>query len=361
MNNTLNNPLYGTVTNLVVTTSGTYKFELKDRNGRTVFVGNCWLNVGDTSKTFYLNDMLKNERWIPEEIATTPERLLQEVKIFTQYYLTVYIDGQEFVRWLTPILLAHDYPHYKKELDIELMNWEDANNQNTLVLMQGAKPNQAPPFISNIPLIDTTEIGFGIVFEDCAGMYNKPSIYINSMSTDGGFQFKQITTKYVPCGSFYYNLHKLLFADGSPITGDNPWLRFDASYKVADIDKCYKKYYLLWQDRYGTFVMKGFDKKEVFAEDITTTTLTDYTGQNKVINKTITPTFNIKSGVITNAEIPYYESIFTSPYLRLYDTENDKGYNVIVTNKSFTEKSNLGSKLFQLSLDLELDKQQMVY
>ena len=58
--------------------------------------------------------------------------------------------------------------------------------------------------------------------------------------------------------------------------------------------------------------------------------------------------------------MPFYESIFVSPYLQLIDVENNKIYDVVLKDTEYTEKTfnNQGNQLFNLSLELELNKNQ---
>jgi hypothetical protein len=54
-----------------------------------------------------------------------------------------------------------------------------------------------------------------------------------------------------------------------------------------------------------------------------------------------------------------YESIFTSPYLLLYDTETDRSWNVILTDSEYKEKSfNTEKTLFNLEINVEANTKQ---
>ena len=133
--------------------------------------------------------------------------------------------------------------------------------------------------------------------------------------------------------------------------------------KVGEIDfDCLPKYYLMWQDRFGGFQSQPFDKIDTFSEAITSEKITNYRREQRLSNATITPKWEIQTGWVDEHFYPYYESIFVSPYLILFDTENNHGYNVLVTDNSYTEKTfeNQQRKLFNIKLKLEQNKTQIV-
>lgn len=136
-----------------------------------------------------------------------------------------------------------------------------------------------------------------------------------------------------------------------------------AGKKVGEIDfDCLPKYYLMWQDRYGGYQSQPFDKIDTFSEAITSEKITNYRREQRLSNATITPKWEIQTGWIDEHYYPYYESIFVSPYLILFDTENNHGYNVMITDNQYTEKTyqNQQRKMFNVKLKLEQNKTQIV-
>lgn len=134
-----------------------------------------------------------------------------------------------------------------------------------------------------------------------------------------------------------------------------------ASNRIATIDFCPSRFYLQWQDRYGGFQSQPFNKFFTFSENFEKETVRTYTGEKRVSNITVTPKFKINSDWLREDLYPYYESIFTSPVLYLYDTEEDKCYSVMVTDSEYTEKTfDNQKKLFNITLNLELTKQQNI-
>lgn len=131
---------------------------------------------------------------------------------------------------------------------------------------------------------------------------------------------------------------------------------------IAEVDKgCMSKYYLMWQDRYGGYQSQAFEKTETFSIDYTYDEMKDYQNARRNITIKAQPKWKIQTGWLEEKYYPYYESIFSSPYVLLYDTEEDKSYNVIATDKKYTEKTWKNQhKFFNLELNLELNKVQNI-
>ena len=132
---------------------------------------------------------------------------------------------------------------------------------------------------------------------------------------------------------------------------------------IGQLDtECMSKYYLMWQDRYGGYQSQRFDKVYTYSEDFTKQYISNYQREKRVSNVTVNPKLEIQTDWLDEELYPYYESIFVSPYLILYDTEEDICYNVNVTDNTYTEKTieNQQRKLFNLKLKLERNKTQIV-
>lgn len=142
-------------------------------------------------------------------------------------------------------------------------------------------------------------------------------------------------------------------------SGNTYYVTKDKVDKFAKLSECNKGYYLLWEDRYGSYQSQKFDKVSTFKEDIERSTYNTYTGEKVYNSISVTPTFTINSNWIKSELYPYYESIFVSPYLLLYDVENDESYYVNITDSEFIEKTNSNQEgFFNLTLNLTSSKQQ---
>lgn len=130
---------------------------------------------------------------------------------------------------------------------------------------------------------------------------------------------------------------------------------------IAEISSCPSRFYLQWQDRMGAFQSQPFNEHYTYSENFERETITDYKGVKKVSEVNVTPKFKINTDWIKEDLYLYYESIFTSPLVFLYDTKEDKLYSVLVTDSEYTEKTyDNQKKLFNLSLNLELNQQQNI-
>ena len=129
---------------------------------------------------------------------------------------------------------------------------------------------------------------------------------------------------------------------------------------IAILDNCYKRYYLMWQDRLGGWQSQAFNDKMTYSEDITNSETKDYGNERHKSQVTVQPKWKLNSNWITEDVFPLYESIFISPELLLFDTVENKTYKVICKG-NFTEKKYKNEKkLLSLSLDLESTMQQNI-
>lgn len=132
--------------------------------------------------------------------------------------------------------------------------------------------------------------------------------------------------------------------------------------RIAIIEACKSRYYLLWQDRFGSYQSQPFKGKLEYSENITNSEYTNYKGERYKYNVQVQPKWKINSGWITEDLYPFYESIYVSPILKLYDTETQKEYNVIL-NDNYVEKKYENSKsMLNIQLNLEaIEKQNITY
>ena len=131
---------------------------------------------------------------------------------------------------------------------------------------------------------------------------------------------------------------------------------------IAKIDTCVAPFYLIWQDRFGSFQVQPFNDKYTYSETFDKSEVVNYTDVRRLNNVQVQGKWKINTDWIDKDLYPYYESIFVSPILKLYDSAEDKTYNVIVTG-DYTEKTYKNQKqLINLSLNLELaNKQNIIY
>ena len=127
---------------------------------------------------------------------------------------------------------------------------------------------------------------------------------------------------------------------------------------IGILDHCPARYYLAWNDRYGDIQSQPFDGKVVYSEDIKSEEIVDYKSRRRVSHKSIQPKWKLNTKWLKEDVYPIYETIFTSPYVLLYDTEQDKAWNVIVTDNKYEEKKYKYDKMFNLETSVEAIKTQ---
>lgn len=124
--------------------------------------------------------------------------------------------------------------------------------------------------------------------------------------------------------------------------------------KVANIDTCPAKYYLQWVDRFGGIQCQPFDGKATPGITYNRENITNFLNEKRLSNIGQQAKWEINTNWLDEKYYPFYESIFVSPYLKLYDTKNDKSYNVIVTENEYLEKTFDNQRdLFNLTLNVE--------
>lgn len=108
--------------------------------------------------------------------------------------------------------------------------------------------------------------------------------------------------------------------------------------KCAIVDKCPSRYYLKWVDRFGGIQCQSFNGKFIFNSNYNTLTISNQIGRKRNINWNVTNKWTLNSGYISEDDYIIFESIFLSEYIQLYDTEQDKTFDVLVENTNYNEK-----------------------
>lgn len=136
------------------------------------------------------------------------------------------------------------------------------------------------------------------------------------------------------------------------------------SFPVAKIDYCPARYYLQWRDRYGSMQMQPFNPTINYKQDFSRLETKNYRETRKLSNLSIQPKWTLNTGFLNDYKYPYYESLLVSPWIKLYDTQEDCVYDVIIKTTDYTEKTylNQDANLFNLEIEVEqTDKQNILY
>lgn len=132
--------------------------------------------------------------------------------------------------------------------------------------------------------------------------------------------------------------------------------------KVAVFDVCPKRYYLFWQDRYGSFQCQPFNDYANYSETFTKTEVQDYQNRRRNANIQVEGKWKLNSGWIDEKLYPYYESIYTSPLLILFDVEQNERFTVMVSGNYDEKTYRNQKKMINMNLELtENKKQNIIY
>ena len=137
-----------------------------------------------------------------------------------------------------------------------------------------------------------------------------------------------------------------------------------STIEVAKVDSCPARYYLQWRDRYGSMQMQPFNPTIQYKQDFSRLETKNYRETRKLSNLSIQPKWTLNTGFLSDYKYPYYESLLVSPWIKLYDTQEDSIYDVIIKTTDYTEKTylNQDANLFNLEIEVEqTDKQNILY
>ena len=378
-------------------TKGMYKYEiqvfnLQDHTWGTIFVGN-YFNSGTRYYTFDITDICRNRKsTLHTNESSNYER---DVNIVQQYRIVVTTsNGQTVTGTLFTVAHIYTYPNLQYEYDPDLnpdMVFFDINtntNYYVSVLLQGVNRYRTPEFprpsmclIPQYPNVNNSQdlptyktMTFGLTLE-CGDSIQDATIFCVERGDD-------YTNQNLWLGKYdlHINLeaytHTFFGSFGKFIEDQDPDVQEynidvyitwqDGSNvkqyrKVAEINSCKERYYLLWQDRYGSYQSQPFKGKMEYSEDITNEEILSYTGRRRKSNVVIQPKWKLNSGWLKEQLFPFYESIYVSPILKLYDTKTEHEYDVILKDTPYVEKKYLNDKkLLSIELNLEATETQNI-
>ena len=378
-------------------TKGMYKYEiqvfsLQDHTWRTIFVGN-YFNSGTRYYTFDITDICRNRKTtLHTNGASNFER---DVNIVQQYRIVVTTgNGQTVTGTLFTVAHIYTYPNLQYEYDPDLnpdtvfFDINTNTNYYVSVLLQGVNRYRTPEFqrpsmylIPQYPNVNTSQdlptyktMTFGLTLE-CGDSIQDATIFSIERGDDysnqnlwlGRYDLHINLESYTH--TFFGSFGKFI-EDQDP---DVPQYNIDVYItwqdgsnkkeyrKVAEINSCKERYYLLWQDRYGSYQSQPFKGKMEYSEDITNEEILSYTGRRRKSNVVIQPKWKLNSGWLKEQLFPFYESIYVSPILKLYDTKTEHEYDVILKDTPYVEKKYLNDKkLLSIELNLEATETQNI-
>lgn len=378
---------------------GMYKYEIQvydlNDNWVTVFIGNYY-NNGVRYYTFDITDICKNRKSTLHKNGSSGYDT--DVNIVEQYRIIVTTDNEGQTVSGTPIDVAHiyNYPNIQYGIDPTLspnsvfFNIGANTGSYVSVLLQGSNmfrgPGSSLPSMYLIPQYPNVDDSQQLYENDTMtfGLTLETGSYIQDVTIFGiergmnyedqndwlglyrmGLNINAYThTFFDSFGQFihYYDRDVIYYDIDVYITWiDNSGVR--QYRKVAEITPCKERYYLLWQDRYGSYQSQPFKGKIEYSEDITNEEILSYTERRRKSSVIIQPKWKLNSGWLKEQLFPFYESIFISPILKLYDTKTAHEYDVIMKDTPYIEKKyHNDRKLLSIDLTLEsTETQNIVY
>lgn len=335
-----------------------YKVYLLDKDWNkveTLFTGNIFLEQNQSSVTIDITSIVRSYRKLhnPFKSGITQE----ESSVFLRFDCEIFNSDNEAQTSedAVEVNMMYRYPFLKDEMN-SMLNYDYNARGSLWVSLQG---RYAESGIGKFKL--TPHYPFKKTYNYSIAL--EGFITPDRINSNYSIKYNGVTqsNKYfnVPYINYYWvrQLANLLSSIAEP-TQD---ILIDiAGDEVAIIDKCPARYYLQWKDRAGSWQSQRFTGVETFSETFNKEFVTLSSGK-KTITIDISPKIKIQTGFIEDELYPYFESIFVSPYLVLYDSKEDKCYQVNVTGE-YTEKTfkNQGRQFFNLQLDLEFANQQNI-
>lgn len=197
-------------------------------------------------------------------------------------------------------------------------------------------------------------------------------LYIFAIS-GAGYEVTKITTKdfgitkNLQLQFLTNNTSVLLIGWNALLNTSSKYQQYVASkniIEVAKVDSCPSRYYLMWRDRYGSMQMQPFNPTIQYKQDFSRLETKNYRETRKLSNLSIQPKWTLNTGFLSDYKYTYYESLLVSPWIKLYDTQEDSIYDVIIKTTDYTEKTylNQDANLFNLEIEVEqTDKQNILY
>ena len=337
-----------------------YEYESQPSNKKLIFVGNVYLDGIKANNYIDCTDIIRSRKQVLADWSKMDAYSIN-ANLIKKYMLSITINGTEYTDNNT-VGMIYEYPNQR--FDTKNDNIYQAYDSNTYyrVPLQGYNnENGTYSLIPHYPLKETDNYNYSQTIIVGSKVENI------EISFEGGFYGDYKLAEGVGGYSTYFSmpLSEAIMWNLAPSFGGydlRVYFYSDDTKIFGILDNCYKRYYLMWQDRLGGIQSQAFLDNITYSEDITNEEVQNFTNTRKKSSVQILPKWKLNSGWIKEDVFPFYESILVSPFLKLYDTRYDCCYDVIV-NGNFTEKTYKNEKkLLNLTLDLEsTNKQTIIY
>lgn len=347
------------------TDNGIYRYDVMV-NGELVFIGNTYLE-GGKNPIIDVTDIVKNYVDVNKPPFST---IGEKSNIYKTIEVKLYINGAEYRQGINKFMIYAN-PQFNSSVSTPILDSFTTQNISTMPMLQGWDYNANKGYlIPTYPAVASDSFTFDMV---CAyqnmpfvntveAKYNSGNIGITKdiqISGSGVYQYS-LPLSWI-LGSSTTTICDIKSIDIVAFSPIQSGIRY--RYTIANFDTK-SRYFLKWKDRYGMPQVQPFGGTHKYGESITKNTIVNYLNTKKIIDISNTPKWLLNTKWIKQEYYPFYESIFVSPYLQLYDAVEDKIYNVILKNTEYEEKTfnNQNKQLFNLQLEVELDTTEyMIY
>lgn len=128
------------------------------------------------------------------------------------------------------------------------------------------------------------------------------------------------------------------------------------------MDECPRDFYLHWIDRYGGVQCQPLRQNYKQTQNYTRESAQNLINETHDYLNNVQTTYTFNTDWINRQEMAVWESIMTSPMVCLIDTRAEMSRRVLVTDKSFSQKTfDNTHTLFNMTFNVKLAKTQPIY
>lgn len=336
-----------------------------------IFTGRVYRT--DAEQCLYLNDIVKN--YMYNDSAFKPDYKGRPIGINYNLerdickFSIVFSYGQTFyTEWILPYYKDANLPDGYMKTN----NYDPENNITALVINPLTERTTLFPRVPHLNTSDSNFWFYATVIPTSKAWNDSEEsgdpVFVvhsdNALITDGVYDSvdKMWGVKLVGENVYKYTQGSAIYFKQFSDPQD-PISYTPLQIKVADVDECPAPFYLIWMDRTGAYQCQPFTKRTDYSESIVTTNVTNMFGEERPYEKNVTSQWTLHTDWMDDDSHKAYESVLTSPWIYLYDTENDQGWYVNCTDSNWTDRKYKNQKrMFYLTINLKsIGSQEMIY
>lgn len=349
-----------TLSDSVIGTNVRYTVDVYGKTINTIYTGTVYATGKE--QTLYLNDILytiqDSYEWF---VNTNVSRVVENASYFMPQIRVKFEDGNTY--YLTDVVFATRVPNNKTNLPetpsdmLALTPLVECGNKVYPRMPVSANFNSNMFFGTGIlhynGLSNTTKTYIGVFIDNEAGSTNRLGILSIS-----GIQYGENLSKYIYNKDVVNSLSRILGAstDGNPYIGAYLTLgsgQPSGTIKLCEIDYEPAPYYVAWINRFGCWQCQPLHSKYEMTEKVDTKYILTVNNENIPVEKNSEFKWTLNTDWLTYTEHDEFESILTSKYVYLYNTETEEGHYVTVDDSNWTFRNSVNTnKPFNLTLKL---------